>query len=136
MTSECNSTIEEMTSISEQYAQLTEEVEELRKYKSDAEKANRDKALALIYEKFDKRIGGIEDYINLKSSVDEYTVEEFEHECYAIKGKFDTEHPTVAPETTNFATVLPVDETNPFDDVEGVANDMYGGLIEYYRTKE
>lgn len=137
MTSECNSTIEEMTSISEQYAQLTEEVEELRKYKSDAEKANRDKALALIYEKFDKRIGGIEDYINLKSSVDEYTVEEFEHECYAIKGKFDTEHPTtVAPETTNFATTLPVDETNPFDDVEGVANDMYGGLIEYYRTKE
>ena len=135
ITSEYNDVVSERDTLNENYSTLVSEADELREFKAAVEKEKRDSALNEIYARFDTMIGGIEEYMHLKDAIDNYTVEEFEHECYAIKGKFDSENIAEPKQpTVNFGATLPIDGTNPFDDVESVKA-PYGGIIEYYRKK-
>ena len=117
--------------VSENYAALENEAEELRAYKANAEAEKRKNAINAVCAKFEAQIGNVEDYINLKSKADDYTIEEFEHECYAIKGRFYSNDAELACAKAQFSVQLPIDNTNPFDDVTAVA--PYGGIVEYYK---
>lgn len=61
-------------------------INELEPYKLAIEKAEREKAEAEIYAKYDEHIGEMQEYVQLKEKSDEYTLEELDKECTRLVG--------------------------------------------------
>ena len=108
---------------------LSAEIEELRKFKADAELAIREKAEAEIFAKFEK-LGTIDAFATLKENSKNYSLEDLEDKCYAIAGRYginlnDETKVDSEPVSTKFS-VIPDANTN---------NSPYGNLFAEYGNR-
>lgn len=101
------------------------ELDSLRQFKADTEKAAEDEQRNALFEKFAK-LDGIEAYENLKANCDGVSVEDLEEKFFSIAGRNGvninlafSHEPTAAPK-------IPVDKAAPVNDAP------YGGLVEKY----
>lgn len=67
-------------------ADLTAQIDALTPYKLAAEKAEREKAEAAIYAKYDEHIGDMPEYKELKEKADEYELDQLDNECMKLVG--------------------------------------------------
>lgn len=106
---------------SETIANMEIEMQELRQFKDDTEKAQAEEAIEEVFSKFEDLVG-IEAFDDLRANHDGYDAESLEEKCYAIRGrngitaKFSREQ--VTPK-------IKVPETR-------VSDEPYGGLMAEY----
>jgi hypothetical protein len=84
VTAEEKSEIENMR---DNYTALETEVNELREYKSDIEKTERQTALDELFATFDEKLSECEEYSAIKEDNSKYSVVEIEEKCYAMLGR-------------------------------------------------
>ena len=65
---------------------MTEEIEGLRKFKADADKAAKEYAIEQVLEKFDD-LSGIEEFETLRANCSGYETDSLEEKCFAIRGR-------------------------------------------------
>lgn len=110
---------EKYQAASQTIASMETELDELRKFKADTEDAiakdERDKVLALFAD-----LVGIEAFDELSENCEQYSIEELEEKCYAIRGRNST--------NTKFG----LDVKTPKLKVENsnIAKEPYGGIVE------
>lgn len=106
------------------YAELETEVEELRRFKDEAESNARAEAVNAIFEVFDEKLSECEDYANLKENNSEYSVEEVEEKCYAMLGRISS---TFSVDANSVLTRVGF---SCHDDDNKVTNKPYNGLFD------
>ena len=108
-----------------------EEFSALREYKASKEKEERIHGEEKIFSKFDEKLNKSEEYKNLKKNKDNYSLEELEHECLYIVGKFalnsyeKDEPEDKKDEPLSFSVVREEDSSN--NNV-----DDYGGILKHF----
>lgn len=118
---------EKFSAASEAMASMETELSELRQYKLDIEKANRDAERAELFGKF-SALAGIEDFEALKEDCDGLDLATIEEKCYAIKGKHAVSHADFSLNNEQLP-VVKVDVTGRKDVNAALP---YGGLHEKY----
>lgn len=108
--------------LSAQLASANEELEALRAFKADTEKAAADNARKSVLAKF-AFIADNEDFCALTANASEYTPEVLEEKCYAIVGRLNATQPQAATSKFSFE-----DDNDQNDD----ASKPYGGIVEKY----
>lgn len=78
---------EKYESASEKITSLEGELEELRKFKEDTEQAVVNSAREDIFAKFETELAGVEAFEQLRENCAEYSLEELEEKCFAIRGR-------------------------------------------------
>lgn len=112
----------------ESYAKLEVEVDDLRKFKSDIESAQKQAERDSVFKKFEK-LNGVEAFENLKEHCEDMTIEQIEEKCFAIKGRMSADFEQDAKFTlTPSAPKLPVDKAAG----DGSAKEPYDGLFVKY----
>jgi len=119
----------EFNAYKETYKTSENDVEELRKFKSDvvAEKRKQDEEAIFSMEVF-KNIVDSEDFKALKEKAGDYDLDALTEKCFSILGK----------STVNFAVNTPVKKETVkinIDVVNSEADDPYGGLFAMYSNK-
>lgn len=114
----------ELDKMRNDFATLETEVEELRKFKSEAEANARAEAVNAIFEAFDERLAECEDYANLKENNSDYSVEEVEEKCYAMLGRISS---TFSINTNSDLTRVGF---SCHDDENKASNKPYNGLFD------
>ena len=114
----------ELDKMRNDFATLETEVEELRKFKSEAEANARAEAVNAIFEVFDEKLSECEDYANLKDNNSDYSVEEVEEKCYAMLGRISS---TFSINTNSDLTRVGF---SCHDDDNKVTNKPYNGLFD------
>lgn len=114
----------ELEKMRNDYATLETEVEELRKFKNEAEANARAEAVNAIFEVFDEKLSECEDYANLKENNSDYSVEEVEEKCYAMLGRISS---TFSINTNSDLTRVGF---SCHDDDNRASNKPYNGLFD------
>ena len=105
----------------------------LKEFRDNAEAQQRSDAEKEIFDRFDSKLSGVDDYTKLKDNSNKYEIEALEKECFSILGR----------ETANFSlnvnlnvnsknknqVKVPIDNTVTFND------DGYGGLFAKHNKK-
>lgn len=113
---------EKYQSASDTIESMNEELDSLRKFKSDAEDAAAEQARDEVFAKFED-LEGIDEFEAVRANCKDYTIDALEEKCFAIRGK----HNTVAKFTKEQKNAkLKVDRREPEDT-------LYGGLFEKYK---
>ena len=124
--------IKELSEVEAKYTEATEtitsmesELGDLKKFKADIEEANAEAERNDLFSKFED-LSGLESFESLRENRKDYSIEELEEKCFAIRGrqgttaKFDLNQPT---------PIIPVvrhdEEYEP-----------YGGLFDEYGNKD
>jgi len=112
--------------VSEKYAALEKETENLRKFKAETDAAAKSEALTKIFSQFED-LEGVEQFEELKNNCQNYDLEILEEKCFALRGR------RVAGMNLNFglepkAPKIKVGNDNK-DDENG---EPYGGLFKKY----
>lgn len=117
---------------SERNAQ-TIEFEDLKKFKKETLEKERKVDLDKVFDKFDTKLTGVEDYQSLKENNIEFSVEDVENKCYAILGRLDFDKEPVVEDK---AGVIKVNTEETFEDDTPTENDEYcGGILRKYYKK-
>lgn len=112
-----------------QWAGAVNEINELRQFKANVEAERRQAQIAEIFAKYEERIGEMEEFIALKGSVEDKSLEDIDSACLQLVGKFAMTHPlNQEPTVTQRFARTSVDD-NIKDNV------AYGGLVEKYTNK-
>ena len=129
--SEYDKKLEEYSDLSAKYSEsenrvsiLTTELDELREYKANTEKANTDAKRAELFSMFTD-LDGNEAFEALKENFD-LNVEDLEEKCYAIRGRIASQ---AKFSFENKPTKIKVDQPSSDNDVP------YGGVVEKYLGK-
>ena len=101
-----------------------EELNDLRSFKVETEKAQKKDAADKLFSSFED-LAGIEAFDTLKSEYDKFSLEQLEEKCYAIRGRNGV-HAAFSLEKT---PKLPVNKTG-LDE-----NEPYGGAVLRYSSK-
>lgn len=110
--------------INEKFAKMSEEIEELAKFKSDKLAAERKAGIAEVFAKFDD-LDGNEVFAALQAECEtneELSVEAIEEKCYAIRGRFTD--PTVKFSSTEGESLR-----LPIDGMSAKNNEPYNGIF-------
>ena len=112
----------------EKYATLEAEVEQLRKFKSEAEQSADVQAKEEVFSRFED-LAGVEAFDNLRGDCEQYSLEDLEEKCFAIRGR-------------NQALKFSVNETKPpklmVEKTATGEDEPYGGVFSEFgitRTK-
>lgn len=103
----------------------------LREYKASKEKDERIKGENELFSKFDKKLEKSKEYEELKKNKEKYSLDELEHECLYIVGKFslnsdiEDDKNEEENEHLSFSVIREDDSSN--DDV-----DDYGGILKHF----
>ena len=110
----------------------TIEFEDLKKFKKETLEKERKVDLDKVFDKFDTKLTGVEDYQSLKENNIEFSVEDVENKCYAILGRLDFDKEPVVEDK---AGVIKVNTEETFEDDTPTENDEYcgGRLKKYYK---
>lgn len=115
---------------SKQVEEMQPELEELRKFKAETDKALASAEKQAVLDKF-STLAGNEAYEALKEKIEEVSASDIEEKCFAILGrtmvgaKFSLNDPK--------PTRIPVDRADEADDEE---KDPYGGIVKYYAGRK
>ena len=106
---------------SETISSANDELSILRKYKADVDQSINDQALEELFAQFED-IAGVEAFENLKGDCDQYSIDEIEEKCYAIRGrtqagKFSLQTPKIPK--------LPIEKSS-------ADTEPYGGIFAEY----
>lgn len=113
---ECSANVESMTT----------ELEELRQYRLEHEVAADTAAREEIFSRFED-IAEVEEFVALVERASEYSLDELEEKCFAIRGrnvKMNFSKEVKSPK-------LPVKT----GEIENITKEPYGGVVEKYRRK-
>lgn len=113
------------------YSALETEVNELREYQATKFAEERKEAEESLFEQFDEKLKGVEEYEALKTKTSEFSLEELEKECFVILGKknanFSAKSSTKKDKVRiEFSKIEKEDEET----------DEYGGIIQKYVKKD
>ena len=115
-------------SVSAKYEEDIAELEELREFKASAEKASAVKERKEIISQFED-LAGVEEFEELCENALDYSVEELEEKCFAIRGK--NVNPTSTFSRKSNLPKLPVESNGIHDEDTKLP---YGGVVEKYRN--
>lgn len=101
---------------------MQSELDTLRQFKQDAEEAEKEEARSQMFAKF-ADLAGVEAFEALRADCADYSAEELEEKCYAIRGR-------QAPVAKFTATEQKAPKIHI--DRSGKENEPYGGLFEKY----
>ena len=77
----------ELDEIKNGYATMSQDYAELKEYKKNSEAAARENSLNEIFTKFESELGEVDEFKNLKSDNEKYSVSDVEEKCYALLGR-------------------------------------------------
>lgn len=116
---------QEMVSAAEEKFQRTEnELAELRQFKANAEKAADDAVRENVFSQFED-LAGDEAYESLRENNADYSVEELEEKCYALRGRKQSAKFALEPKKTH---KLPVEKKT------AAPAEPYGGIFVEFGT--
>ena len=109
------------------------EFEDLKKFKKETLEKERKVNLDKVFDKFDEKLLGVEDYQTLKDNNVDFSIEDVENKCYAMLGRmdFDKEPST---KNDNSVGVIKVDTEETFED-DNDDNEYCGGILRRYYKK-
>lgn len=109
------------------------EFEDLKKFKKETLEKERKVNLDKVFDKFDEKLLGVEDYQTLKDNNVDFSIEDVENKCYAMLGRmdFDKEPST---KNDNSVGVIKVDTEETFED-DNDDNEYCGGILRKYYKK-
>ena len=110
-------------SYKEEYKTKEADVEELRTFKSDRLKTEREEAEQEVFSQFEEKLNNNEDFKTLKSQAKDYSIEELTDKCFSILGKISANFSLINDKKQQIklrVDVTPEKET------------LYGGLYEKY----
>ena len=106
----------------------------MKKFKKETLEKERKVNLDKVFDKFDEKLLGVEDYQTLKDNNVDFSIEDVENKCYAMLGRmdFDKEPST---KNDNSVGVIKVDTEETFED-DNDDNEYCGGILrKYYKNK-
>ena len=115
---------EKYNAVSEELSQLKEataDIDELRKFKADAESAELNAKREAVFAQFED-LAGVEAFENLRQNCADYELDALEEKCYAIRGR------------NGFVAKFSAEEkpTKIVVDTTKVNDDPYGGIVQKY----
>lgn len=103
-----------------------EEVEELRAFKLDVEAKERQESLNEIFSSFEKKLGEVEEFNQLRENCDDLELTEVENKCYCILGKVASNFSLKTEKKENVAKVKVEKEfESKVDDYGGILTSRY-----------
>lgn len=106
------------------YAAMVEEYSALKDYKQNSEAEKRKSELEDVFSKFDSELGEMEEFKNLKSDNEKYSVSEVEEKCFALLGRKNSTF------SFNGDKSIRMGIDNPDDN--DTSENRYGNLFETY----
>ena len=106
----------------EKYQIVECELNELRTFKSDIEKAESDKEKEELFSAFEDLVG-VDSFEALRDDCDKFSIEEIEEKCFAIRGRKQAGKFALNP---GKAPKLPIEKSGGMDD------EPYGGVFAKY----
>lgn len=125
MVSERDAATENLTQANTLMAELTTEVEGLRKFKADADKAEADEQRDELFAQFED-VSNTEAFAALQEHAADYSMEDLEEKLFALRGRVQT--------TAKFSMQGPKAPKLPVEKLGGEQNEPYGGLFAKYGT--
>ena len=125
----------EHEALQERYNILSEEAEELRKFKEDTLAAQRLEAENSLFSKFDDKLNNVEGYEELKQKASEYSIEELEEKCNALFGKFALANATTDEAEPKKAEFAKTATDLSASDIDSSDKEPYGGIMESWKAK-
>ena len=116
----------EFQTASEKITLMETEVDGLRKFKEDTSKGLTDQKRELLFAQFEDLVGvfGFED---LREKCEEFTLEQIEEKCYALRGR---------NQTANFALQEPKVPKLPVEKTKSTNTEPYGGVFPEYGIEQ
>ena len=115
---------------------LNAELEELRAFKADVEKAEADAKKtaeeAEVFAKFDEKLADVKEYAELKAHSADYEISALEKECYALVGMYAFTSPKTDKKEETTAEPLKFSVTKPVN----TKAKPYGDVFEKYGNKK
>ena len=87
---------DELNNLRTNYSALSSEVSELKEYKANIEKKEREEAVGEVFSMFDSELDNIDEYVALKENNEDMSIEDIKTKCFALIGmkKFSANKPT------------------------------------------
>lgn len=112
----------------------TVEFEDLKKFKKETLEKERKANLDKVFDKFDTKLLGVEEYKSLKENNVDFSIEDVENKCYAMLGRMDFDKEPVIEDNSKGVVKVDADET--FEDDAPNENNLYcGGRLNAYYKK-
>lgn len=110
---------DELDEIKNSYAAMSEEYAALKEYKQNSEAEKRANALNDIFAKFETELNEVEEFKNLKSDNEKYSVSDVEEKCYALLGRKNSTFSFNGDKSIRIGIDLADDNTvkNPYGDL-------------------
>ena len=127
-------TKEEWNKVEAERNAQTVEFEDLKKFKKETLEKERKANLDKVFDKFDTKLLGVEEYKSLKENNVDFSIEDVENKCYAILGRMDFDKEPVIEDNSKGVVKVDADET--FEDDTPVESNQYcGGRLNAYYKK-
>ena len=127
-------TKEEWNKVEAERNAQTVEFEDLKKFKKETLEKERKANLDKVFDKFDTKLLGVEEYKSLKENNVDFSIEDVENKCYAMLGRMDFDKETVIEDNSKGVVKVDADET--FEDDTPNENNLYcGGRLNAYYKK-
>lgn len=114
--------------LEQSFEQAKNELSELLEFKSQKEADERKAAENEVFARFSDELGGNEEFVNLRDNCAEFSIEELEEKCFAIRGRNMAF--SYKPEVEKTGKVK-IDAPAVHED----ENEPYGGLFKKYNRK-
>jgi len=95
------------------------EFEELKQFKAETLEKERKAKLDVVFDKFDKKLDGLDEYKELKENNMDFSIEEIENKCFAICGRMEFDKEPVVEEQSD---IIKVDTDVTFENEEASEN--------------
>lgn len=101
------------------YTTMVNEYSALKEYKQNSEAEKRKNELTDIFSKFDSELGDMEEFKNLKSDNEKYSISEIEEKCYALFGRKNSTFSFNSDKSVRMGIDKPDDNSheNPYGDL-------------------
>lgn len=110
------------------YSTPNEEVTRLQEFEKTALETERKESEESLFEQFDEKLKGVEEYEELKKGASTYSIDALEKECFVILGK---KNANFSAKSSTKREKVKIDFTK-----KEQTEDEYGGLLERYSKKE
>ena len=109
----------ELDEIKNGYATMSQDYAELKEYKKNSEAAARENSLNEIFTKFESELGEVDEFKNLKSDNEKYSVSDVEEKCYALLGRKNSTFSFNGDKSIRMGVDKPDDNSheNPYGDL-------------------
>lgn len=113
-----------------EFSYSNKEVDALIKFRDERLMQDRNDAIAEIFDNFDKKLSGVDEYEQLKQEHSELEISEIENRCFTLVGRKEFKFTKVSKPVK--VVKISVDNSQDADDKSGSTDDPYGGVIEKY----